>query len=515
VATPKSPVRLTPFAKALIALFLIGTVALSVKRWAPDLWRKIVPASKTKQNKPLARGKEKPITVCIVTWGGYAGGQYFNGGFAASTESRYYTEYGMLVEFKVNDDYKASRDGWKAGEYDLLWTTADSFPTEAGNMQEFQPKILFQSDWSRGGDAIVVRRGIETVNDLKGKKVAVAYGTPSHTFLLWLLDAAGIQRDEVSLVEVPSAIDAATTFKAGSVDAAVVWSPDDEACVQAVAGSRVLKSTREATHIIADVFYAKSEYIDNHINELKSLIAGWLRGAAEINTDPSARQRAVQIVAAGLSQPEDFISKAIGNVRLTTYGDNVNFFNLKGTYTGVKGEDLYTKMSRIYAEIGLAPANTPSWRLVTDLRPLSAVPELRGPGDAAEELPTFQTATASQASAPAFATKRVRITFPTGSAVLDENAKYIIDSSFADVAKAFAKNRIRIEGNTDSVGSRWRNIELSKARAQSVASYLTRQYGFDPNRFVIVGNGPDKPVADNRTEEGRAQNRRTDFELIE
>ncbi|MBN1761239.1 MAG: hypothetical protein JW863_23140 [Chitinispirillaceae bacterium] len=37
------------------------------------------------------------IKVCVVTWGGYAGGQFFNGGFKASKESRYYKEYGILL----------------------------------------------------------------------------------------------------------------------------------------------------------------------------------------------------------------------------------------------------------------------------------------------------------------------------------------------------------------------------------------------------------------------------------
>jgi outer membrane protein OmpA-like peptidoglycan-associated protein len=56
-------------------------------------------------------------------------------------------------------------------------------------------------------------------------------------------------------------------------------------------------------------------------------------------------------------------------------------------------------------------------------------------------------------------------------------------------------------------------MRLSRARADSVASYLISR-GFDRNKFEVVGNGPDKPVASNETDEGRAKNRRTDFEVI-
>jgi len=97
---------------------------------------------------------------------------------------------------------------------------------------------------------------------------------------------------------------------------------------------------------------------------------------------------------------------------------------------------------------------------------------------------------------------------------LDENSKYIIDLQFLDIAKSFGNARIRIQGNTDNTGSKATNLTLSQKRAQAVANYLADEHGFDPNRFVVVGNGPNKPVADNGTAEGRAKNRRTDFELI-
>jgi outer membrane protein OmpA-like peptidoglycan-associated protein len=70
-----------------------------------------------------------------------------------------------------------------------------------------------------------------------------------------------------------------------------------------------------------------------------------------------------------------------------------------------------------------------------------------------------------------------------------------------------------VAGNTDNVGSRETNMTLSKARADSVARYLASK-GFERGKFDVVGNGPDKPVAGNDSEDGRAKNRRTDFEVI-
>lgn len=497
----------------LIVLVLGGAFALFMR-----FKDQILPSGNTGSSSASVKvnGKE-PLRVCVVTWGGYAGGQYFNGGFKASKESRYFKQYGLLVEFVVIDDFNPSRDAWKAGKVDLLWITADAFPTEAAALSIYEPKIVFQADWSRGGDLIVGTRAVISINDLKGKKVAVAFGTPSHSFLLWMLEAAGMNYSDITIVEAPSAVDAASYFKAGRVDAAVVWSPDDQDCIAKVPGAHILKSTKEASNIIADVFYAKREFVEKHPAELKALIEGWMIGAAEINSDPLAKDEAVRILVAGLSQPEGFMRTAINNVRLCTYGDNVNFFDLNGGFTGVKGEDLYLKTGAKYQQIGMAPASLPSWRAVTDISALRSIKDLSGPSNQAEPQMKFAQATPTQASAPASATKRLSVNFATGSSTLDPNAQSIIDMGFADIAKTFSNNRIRIVGNTDNVGSHEGNMALSRRRAEAVANFLIQQYRFDRNRFIIIGNGPDNPVpgADNSTEEGRARNRRTDFELLQ
>ena len=78
----------------------------------------------------------------------------------------------------------------------------------------------------------------------------------------------------------------------------------------------------------------------------------------------------------------------------------------------------------------------------------------------------------------------------------------------------FQNAYVRVEGNTDSVGSRATNKALSEKRARAVVSYLTSRHRFDPARFVAVGNGPDRPVADNKSTQGRDWNRRTDFRIV-
>ncbi|MGB4899375.1 MAG: OmpA family protein, partial [Saprospiraceae bacterium] len=312
-----------------------------------------------------------------------------------------------------------------------------------------------------------------------------------------------------------SAIDAAQVFKSGQVDAAVVWSPDDQACLKSVAGSKILQSTKSASNIIADAFIAKRSWADANRDKLRKLYEGWMKGAAEINANESNKRKAAKILAENFSGfTEDDALAAINNVRLVTHGDNVNFFGLNPTYKGVTGEQLYSRMTSIYKSLGYAEGKVPNWRIISD--PLSIRNTvLTGPDNDAETEKAFTKVSEEAGKVQqAISTKRVSINFRSGEFELDENAKFIVDREMVDIAKAFANSRIRVEGNTDNVGSSQTNQILSRKRAQSVVDYLVAVHGMNRNRFVVVGNGPSKPVGSNDTEDGKAKNRRTDFELI-
>jgi NitT/TauT family transport system substrate-binding protein len=509
--------KLTPLAKLMIVTVILAGLAFVFWKFKDQIMPKGQNGNQTNnQSNNNNSDGNRVIRIGVVTWGGYAGGEYYNEGFAANENSRFFKDYGFKVDFKVIDDFAASRSAWKSGDIDLLWTTVDAFTTEVKGLEQFNPQIVFQADWSRGGDAVVAVRGINNVKDLKGKKVAFAEMTPSHTFLLWLLDAGNMTTNDIQPVKVASAVDAADLFRKGQVDAAVVWSPDDADCVAKIAGSKILQNTKDASNIIADVFVAKKDFVDSHGEDLKNLLRGWFKGAAEINTDDQAKHKAAKILSQGMSQPEDFCYTAINNTRICNYGDNFNFFGMNSSYKGVTGEDIYNKMETKYRKAGYIKEQIQSWRTIGNAPILSSISDMAPlKGQEAEGQATFTAAADNLKNKEAISTKQVSINFPSGSSTLDDNMKTIIDLQFLDIAKSFAKARIRIEGNTDNAGSRQANIDLSKKRAQAVADYLINTHGFDKNRFIIVGNGPDKPVSDNKSDDGRSKNRRTDFELVQ
>ena len=515
--------RLTPFSRLLIVVLILGAIIFGGRYLInKGTFGNIMDSKKSDSDTSTAiiEGKALPIDddvlhVQFFTFGNAAPGLYFNNGTEPNENSRFYKEYGLKVKFHIIDDFGASRQAFKGDQVQLFNNETSAMATEMEGLAPFNPQVVMQLDWSRGADAVVAKRGINKVNDLKGKKVAVTPSTPSQTLLLFMLEAANLKTTDIEMVEVPSASDAETAFKSGKVDAAVVWDP--QASLREVPGSKVLESTVNASHIIADVLMGKKAWKDANKENVKKFYDGWMKAVSEINSNSASRDKAAAIMASNLQMPKEDAMGMIGALRLANHGDNINFFGLNTSYKGITGEALYNKMGDKYQALGFAPANRPSWRALSNSYAVMNS-ELQATGSSEGEGNTkFSPATADQKKAPAVAVKTVSITFPTGSYKLDENSKTLIDLQFSDVARGFANARVRIEGNTDNVGDKLKNIELSRKRAESVAQYLQSTYSMDYNRFIIIGNGQDKPVSgceSNATADCKAKNRRTEFQLI-
>jgi OmpA-OmpF porin, OOP family len=86
--------------------------------------------------------------------------------------------------------------------------------------------------------------------------------------------------------------------------------------------------------------------------------------------------------------------------------------------------------------------------------------------------------------------------------------------TIADALAAQAALKLRIEGHTDASGDAAKNLDLSKRRAESVKAALVKQFNIAPDRLTADGLGQTKPLADNATPNGRAQNRRVEFVKI-
>ncbi len=151
---------------------------------------------------------------------------------------------------------------------------------------------------------------------------------------------------------------------------------------------------------------------------------------------------------------------------------------------------------------GCDGAITPAVPMAAAPAPAAVTPPLVAP--AAQPTPAPTVATKVTYAADAFFDFNKSVVKPEGKAKLDDLVGKIKDINLEVIIAV---------GHTDSVGSDAYNQKLSVKRSEAVKAYLVSK-GIEKNRVYTEGKGEKQPVADNKTAEGRAKNRRVEIEVV-
>jgi outer membrane protein OmpA-like peptidoglycan-associated protein len=461
---------------------------------------------------------DRPLRVGIVTGPGYVSGLVANNGFKPNHDCIFFNKYGLEVEFLLMENIDVRNKAFIRGDadgVDIVWSSVDYWANELPAFVKagVKARAIMQVDWSRGDDAIVAGPGIERIEDLKGKRIALTTQSPSAWLLEYSLRNSALNDEEQRLilnqvVVTPSSTDARNYFVRHEVDAAVVSGPD------VLKGwpqshTHTLISTQEVTNLIANLMVAREDFIRDHPDVIISFIRGWLDGVDEANSHPD---KVVQLLmdnepaykVFGEQKTRDLLTK----VKLADMTDNTQMFGLDGSDAFFDG--LFKWASQAWLKRGYitSEAKPEQAKDISFLKKLYYEELVQAARDR-----TFKPAPPELMNKPAASTMRVNINFAHASSVLDENAQQALDP-VAQLAQSLSGVYIRVEGNTDNSGPPDASRKLSQQRAQAVVDFLVQHYGLDRNRFIVVGNGPDKPLKPNTTEEGRAANRRIDIEVV-
>jgi NitT/TauT family transport system substrate-binding protein len=467
----------------------------------------------------------RPLRVGVVTWPGYAGGLVANNGFKPNKQCLFWNNHKLLVEFLLMEDVDARAKAFaRGGEdgVDIVWSTVDFWANELPGFLKGGTKAhaIMQVDWSRGGDAIVADNRIRRIEDLKGRRISLALFTPSHWLLEYSLENSSLDDSAQAqivknLVGKNASPDARTDFVARKVDAAVVWEPDVTEALNKRPNSHILVSSKTAANLIADLMVAREDFIKAHPDVIRAFIQGWFDGTEEANRRPS---QAVKVLMDNESLykelGEEETRRGLETVKWADLADNTKMFGLDGSEPLF--DRIFRQASAAWVKRGYITQPVPPSEAKDDgfLRELyTAVPKDVRVAAPKEEFKFPPKTPEAKRTAPPLATRPVNIYFATGRAALDPNARQALDP-VALTAQTYSNAYIRVEGNTDTIGSVQNNVVLSQRRAQAVVDYLTAQYGLNRARFIAKGNGPNKPIASNSTEEGRARNRRTDILIV-
>jgi len=507
---------------ALIFLVGLGLVGYSLQKYGIVNFRKVLGSrSDTTPTEPVDTSKPLPVAatsdascdnvrVRVNIWVGCAAGLVANGGLDTAAGS-IYDKAGLKVSFKIIDDWTEGAAALATDNVDVMLTTADVWAKDYAQFQDkkVDAHAFFMVDWSRGADGVIGKQGINSIEDLAGKTVAFAPYTPSH-FLLWNgLKSSGLtteQRNEIfsKAVHTKDGIEPATLFAQQKVDAAVAWDPDMSDAVTKRPGSRKIYDTRIANHLIADILVVSDRFAARCPQTAVKLAQGWLEGVEFIKAHPNRAYTLIGTIK-DFNIPEDLAKTMLGGVKLADYADNKAFFGMRGADTDYT--NIFKMAQEMYHEDRIIK-HTFDAESSVDRR---FIDQLSGKFSGESTEPPTEYKAPAKGATP-FATQRRSIYFDTNSARMSLDSRAVVDE-IGDFLKAYGNTVVDIDGNTDASGARAHNVELSKERAEAVKQYLIDKYGFPTTRMRTAGNGPDRPLADNSTPEGREKNRRTDIKV--
>ncbi len=477
---------------------------------------------------------EFPINV----WPGWAPIIMANSGMEPSDQSVFAKKYGFYVRLSIVDDPVKARDLFASGQSHILWGTLDMialFAPELAKDSRTVPVVCQQIDWSAGGDGIVARGEIRSINDFrsqggKHKKLILAQNSPSHYLIMSLLIDAGIDPNDIDFKWAADAPSAAKIFlQDSSFDAFVGWSPDIYNITDKLKGTRLVVTTSTANHLIADVWAVRNDFYRDHPDIVSGLVRGIFEGVDMVRKDPKNAARAL---AMAYKLPEEDCGKMIGgdggiaegDAHLTNYRENAKFF--LDPFNPANFEVVWNTASTIYKSLGTINSSVPPAKVKASGILAALSESYKDVRDLSQ--PTFKPDAMMKLTAEAGAgqvlTKAVMVSFEPNKSALNPEYDPTIPGTLEEIGKLagrFGNAYIIIEGNTDA--SRKGIVpsdlvrQLSYDRADAVRRAIMDKYKFDPNKFKVVGNGWDNPLpgcTDPSNAEHNKKNRRVEVKVF-
>lgn len=229
------------------------------------------------------------ITLGFSAWPGWLPWQ-------VAAEQGLFAENGVDVELKYFDSYTDSLNALATGQIDANGQTLnDTLASVAGGAEQ---TVVLVNDNSTGNDQIIAAPGIDTVADLKGKRVAAEQGTVDHYLLLLALRQAGLTEADVTFVPMPTDA-AAAAFVAGQVDAVGVFAPFTTTALRRP-GSKAIVTSADFPGAIPDHLVVARDLLRRDPQAVQGLVNTWFDTLEWIAAN---RPRALEIMAkrAGVS----------------------------------------------------------------------------------------------------------------------------------------------------------------------------------------------------------------------
>jgi NitT/TauT family transport system substrate-binding protein len=284
----------------------------------------------------------EPLKIGYSDWPGWVA-------WEVAIEKQWFKEEGVDVQFEWFD-YVASMDAFAAGKLDAVaMTNGDALVTGATGAKSV---MILINDYSNGNDMVVGKPGIESVKDLKGKKIGVEIGFVSHLLLLNGLEKAGMSEKDVELVNVPTN-ETPQVLASGDVDAIVAWQPNSGMALNLVPGSKPIYTSANEPGLIYDVLAVSPSSLAANKEDWAKVVKVWYRVVDYIK-DPKTYDDAVKIMASRVGLGPEEYKGFINGTKILTLEEAKPFFakgeGFSSLYGSSKISDDFNLANDVYKE---------------------------------------------------------------------------------------------------------------------------------------------------------------------
>lgn len=411
------------------------------------------------------------------------------------------------------NDATASSNALITGELNAAGYTTNRTAFLSGKFQEAGLDVVMPvfTNYSAGGDGIIAKSGINTVNDLLGKKIGVPRFSEAQTLVAWFVNKSDLSdADKQSIIDNMILFDDASetgeAFFAGQLDVAATWQPYLSYATEN-SGAHIMFSTTASKSLIMDGIVFRSDFAQAHPDVVTAFIDGIFQANAMYTTEFDYI-RSVMPMFAGVSDEE--IKAQCGDAEMMGYAENKEV--LDSTAPSV-----YFDMCDIWESLG-ETVNRKAAMTLFDNQYLLPLASKYSSTSASTSKPVELTEEQKQeiVNYEALLSKSMTVEFVADTAQFkNPEEAYAIMDEFVSIANTLDGAIIQVEGNINARNYSDSGQALSAERAKAVAKYFIA-CGIDPNRLITVGNGNTKMVADPGSADAYL-NRRTDvfFKIIE
>lgn len=235
---------------------------------------------------PMAAAQTAPLKIAYSDWPGWVA-------WEVAIQKGFFKDEGVNVEF-VWFEYLPSMDAFSAGKVDAVCVTNGDALVTGGNGKPSTGIVI--NDFSDGNDKIVAKPGINSIKDLKGKKVGLELNLVEHLMMLKALEMNGMTESDITLVNFPTN-ETPQALTSGGVDAVASWYPIAGQTLKQMPGSKALFTSKDVPGLIYDTLTVSRESLATRRAEWLKVVKVWFKTLAFIQ-NPATHEEAVKLMAA-------------------------------------------------------------------------------------------------------------------------------------------------------------------------------------------------------------------------